>query len=247
MDESNYLLNIHDLTVKYQAFTAIKDINIDIKKNDFVAVIGANGSGKTTLIKALLGLLPIYSGSVNFGKKIEMGYLPQNTTPPDRHFPATVEEIVAMGLLSKKSFPKRLTLKDKEKIEDILRILDITHLIKKRIGMLSGGQQQRVLLARALISGPDILILDEPTSALDQNMRTQFFDILQDLNRTKNTTIILVTHDIAFAGKYVNRVVYLNQHLVFDGSFHEFCEHHELSPFIHTHDLRYTKDEEDAS
>jgi zinc transport system ATP-binding protein len=238
------LVHVKDLAIKYQAFTALKDISFTINQKDFIAVIGANGSGKTTLVKALLGLLPIHSGSVNFINNTSTGYLPQNTTPPDRHFPATVEEVVAMGLLAKKKYPKRLEKEDTEKIESILRILDVSHLQKKRIGALSGGQQQRVLLARALVAEPDVLVLDEPTSALDQSMRTQFFDILQDLNRHHNTTIILVTHDIAFAGKYVNRVLYLNQHLVFDGSFSEFCEHHELSPFIHTHELRHQKEGE---
>ena len=240
------LLEIQNLTVKYHTFTAVSEVSFSVNEGDFIAIIGANGSGKTTLIKTILGLLNYQKGKITKAAKVNVGYLPQHTMALDRFFPATVDEVVGMGLLSNKPFPKRLSKQEKQNIQDVLHMLNIKELMHKRIGSLSGGQQQRVLLARALVSNPDILILDEPTSALDHSMRKQFFDILKHLNQSHGVTIVLVTHDIVSAGDYVNRIIYLDQKLMFDGSFSDFCEHQELSPFIHTHTIRQEKEGEQS-
>ena len=239
------IINIDKLTVKYQSFVALRDVAFRLYAEDFVAIIGANGSGKTTLIKAMLDLVPIAAGKVDKDKHIHVGYLPQHTSMQDRFFPATVDEVVSTGLLARKTFPKLLTRDDRHRVGRTLDYLDIRDLRKKRIGALSGGQLQRVLLARALVSDPDMLILDEPTSALDQSMREQFFEILRKLNGD-GVTVVLVTHDIASAGDYVNRVIYLDQTLLFDGSFGAFCETEAISPFVHTHKLRHAKQGGDA-
>jgi zinc transport system ATP-binding protein len=235
-------LSIKNLTLKYQSHIAVKDISFDLYEQEFVAVIGVNGSGKTTLIKAILGLKAIFQGEIVKSENMSLSYLPQNFNMEDTHFPASVEEIVSLGLLSHKKFPKRLNKFDKHKIDEILNDLEIIHLKKKRVGELSGGQQQRVLLARALVSKPNILILDEPTSALDPQMRKTFFKILKQLNEKNHTTIVLVTHDIASAGDYIDRVIYMDQSLMFDGTYQAFCENQTLSPFIHIHPSFQTKE-----
>lgn len=235
------ILDIRNLTVKYHTFTAVSNVSFSVNEQDFIAIIGANGSGKTTLIKTVLGLLNAQEGTIVTPTGVTVGYLPQHTMSLDRFFPATVDEVVGMGLLAKKRFPKILSKQEKQNINDVLHMLNIQHLTHKRIGALSGGQQQRVLLARALVSNPDVLILDEPTSALDHNMRKQFFDILSHLNTSHGVTILLVTHDIASASDYINRVIYMDQKLLFDGTFSAFCEDQQLSPFIHTHSLRHKK------
>ncbi len=237
---------VSNVTVKYFNYEAVIQASFEVKPKDFIAIIGANGSGKTTLIKALLGLKSISEGTIFKSKDLNIGYLPQHTASDDRHFPATVEEIIGMGRLSKKRFPKRMNTDDYLEISKVLEYLDIVQLRKKRIGTLSGGQQQRVLLARALVCEPDILIMDEPTSALDQSMRDQFFRLLKTLNDELGVSIILVTHDIATAGEFVNRVIYMDQRIVFDGSFEHFCEKKNLSPFIHTHDIQLTKEERET-
>ena len=240
---SKKLLDVKNLTVKYHTFTAVSNVSFHVNERDFLAIIGANGSGKTTLIKALLGLLTLQEGAIEKNDNLRIGYLPQHTMTLDRFFPATVEEVVGMGLLTNKKFPKKLSKQDKQNVLDVLHMLNIKELHQKRIGALSGGQQQRVLLARALVSNPDILILDEPTSALDHSTRKQFFNIVSHLNRSHGVTILLVTHDIVSSGDYVNRVLYMDQKLIFDGSFEAFCENQDLSPFVHTHQLR-RRDEE---
>ncbi len=233
------LITVDGLTVKFQQFEALKDISFTINKGDFVAIVGANGSGKTTLIKTLMGLLRPDKGSVSIVGDMHPGYLPQNTAVQERFFPSTVEEVVSTGLMAKKKFPKFLSASDRKRIRETLKFMKIPHLLKKRIGTLSGGQQQRVLLARALVGNPDVLILDEPTSALDQNMRGHFFDVVRHLHETHGITVLLVTHDIVSTGEYVNRVLYLEQTLRFDGTFDAFCEDPELSPFVHTHPLKH--------
>ncbi len=239
--DRDVVVNIENVTVRYHHFEAVKNISFDVKKGDVIALIGANGSGKTTLIKALLGLLRVSQGTIWKADGLQIGYLPQNTSLQDRFFPATVEEVVSIGLLAKRKFPKFLNRDDRKKILQTLDMLRIPHLLKKRIGELSGGQQQRVLLARALVSAPEILILDEPTSALDHSMRKHFFEIVKKLNEKLNITVILVTHDIVSAGDYINRVVYLDQVIKFNDTFDAFCEHPELSPFVHTHPLKHTE------
>lgn len=228
-------IKVNNITVKYQYHTAIKDVSFDIQKGDFVGVIGENGSGKTTLIKALLGALSVSKGTITFAPNLKVGYLPQHILRADSIFPATSEEVALMGLLDEKSFPKRITKEDKEKVRSLFDRLGITHLLKKRIGNLSGGQQQRVMLARALISEPDILFLDEPTSALDSVIEQTFLDTLKMLNETSNTTIVLITHDLATVGEYINKVIYLNQTLEYVGPFDEFCKNTSHSPYIHLH------------
>ena len=241
---STIQLKIENLTVKYHTFAALANITFNVHKKDFIAVIGANGSGKTTLVKTILGLLNSSEGKIVRDKNTRIGYLPQHLMTLDRFFPATVEEVVGMGLLANKPFPKRLNKANRNQIDDTLQMLNIKNLKSKRIGSLSGGQQQRVLLARALVSNPGILILDEPTSALDYKIRKQFFEILEHLNKVHDVTIILVTHDIVSAGDYINRVIYLDQKVLFDGPFNEFCENDELSPFIHTHKVHHQKGED---
>lgn len=229
------LVSVERLTVKYGHHIAVSDVSFNIHRHDFLAIIGANGSGKTTLIKTLLNLKTPQAGTIRKQPHLRVGYLPQNFNLEDKSFPATVYEIVSMGLINQKTFPKRLNKNDRFLIEKALQEVNIFPLKNQRIGHLSGGQQQRVLLARALVSSPDILIMDEPTSALDQSMRQQFFTLIDHLNKNHGVTIVLITHDLAAAGDYVQRVLYMDQRLLFDGSFAAFCENPQLSPFIHTH------------
>ena len=110
--------------------------------------------------------------------------------------------------------------------------MGISQIRKRLIGELSGGQQQRALLARAVVGGPDLLILDEPTTALDPETRGNFYALLHDLNRMHNTTVILVTHDTWSIGKYATRFLYLDKRVVFDGTFDDFCHSEEMTEFF---------------
>lgn len=228
-------IRVKNVSIRYGKHLAVKDVSFDLHKGDFVGVIGENGSGKTTLIKAILGALDLSTGKIEYRKDLRIGYLPQNIMRADKIFPATSMEVALMGLIEEKKFPKIVTKKDKEKVRQLFVKLGIEQLLTKRIGELSGGQQQRVMLARALVSDPDVLILDEPTSALDSVIEQTFLDTLKSLNKEKQTTIVLITHDLATVGGYINKVVYMNQSLEYVGPFDEFCKNTTHSPYLHLH------------
>lgn len=231
------ILSVKNLYFRYNSLDVLSDISFSIKTGDYIGLVGPNGSGKTTLIKIILGLLKPLSGQVAlFGDDIEtfsgwdrIGYLPQRISALNPRFPATVKEVVAMGLLSKKGFPKHINRADNITVDNILALLNIKNLKNKPIGELSGGQQQRVLVARAIVNKPSFLILDEPTDALDPEMRDRFFSLLEDLNKKKNVTIVIITHDVANIGRYTSKMLYIDKKMVFYGSFDDFCKSGEIT------------------
>jgi len=233
----NSVLKVDSLNVSYGKYRVLENISFNIGKGDYVGIVGPNGSGKTTLVKALLGLIPFESGSIHFGNGVEtsrhkIGYLPQIAITTDSLFPAKVSEIVEMGLLVQKKFPKILNRQDKERVEKILIELGIEDLKHQKIGQLSGGQQQRVLLARALVGNPEILILDEPTSALDPKIRADFYNMIEELNKKRKVTILLVSHDIGSIGQYTNKMLYLDHKLIFYGDYKDFCHSGDMTDYF---------------
>lgn len=232
----NNILSVQNLTMKYGRNEVLSSISFEVGAGDYVGIVGPNGSGKTTLMKGLLGLLPPSEGKIQFGDKPKgtsfIGYLPQKAVMNDRLFPAKVKEIVSIGLLGNKRLPKIITKTDFDKIDSILEKLKISDLKDRKIGDLSGGQQQRVLLARAMVSSPQMLILDEPTSALDPKIREEFYELISGLNREDGVTVLLVSHDVGSIGKYTKKMLYLDRRLVFYGSYEEFCKSKEMTEYF---------------
>jgi zinc transport system ATP-binding protein len=222
--------------MKYGRTEVLSDINFEVAQGDYIGIVGPNGSGKTTLMKGILGLLPPDSGEIIFNQELKgssfVGYLPQKAMINDRLFPAKVKEIVSLGLLANKRIPKFFTAADYEQIDAILAKLKISHLKENKIGNLSGGQQQRVLLARAMVNSPAMLILDEPTSALDPQIREEFYELIGGLNREDNVTILLVSHDVGSIGKYSKKMLYLDQKLIFYGTYLDFCNSKEMTDYF---------------
>jgi zinc transport system ATP-binding protein len=225
------LISVENVSFGYGETLILKDVSLPIAAADFLALTGPNGSGKTTLIRIILGLLKPSQGRISLlGQEIDqfrqwnrIGYVPQKATNVDPYFPASVREIVAMGLLSRKPFPRFLIRRDEEAIDHALEWVGMQDLKKRRIGELSGGQQQRAFIARAIVNGPDVLFLDEPTAGVDAETQTRFYEMLSELNRKENLTIVLITHDFSIFSKHVNKVACLNQRLFFHGNHEEFC------------------------
>jgi zinc transport system ATP-binding protein len=225
------MLSVEKLSFRYNSVEVLSDISFSVDAGDYIGLVGPNGSGKTTVIKIILGLIQQEKGTVTlfgtdssaFRDRHKIGYLPQKPTHFNPHFPATVKEIVSLGLFSKKSFPKRITKDDEAVIYEAMEMAEVLNISDALIGELSGGQQQRVLVARAVVNKPELLILDEPTTALDPDARENFFQVLNDLNRNKQVTVILITHDIASIGKYASKLLYLDKKVIFYGSFEDFC------------------------
>lgn len=238
------IIEAKNISVQYGQTEALKDVSFAIEQGDFVGIVGPNGSGKTTLIKTLLGLLPLSGGTIElFGKPqkqfcdwSKIGYLPQKFSTINALFPATVNEIVLLGLLSQKKWPKRISNNDQQKTDQMLQELEIYDLKQKLLSELSGGQQQKVLLARALVSKPDILIFDEPSTALDPNSRKDFFLLIQKLNKEKGTTIILITHDTGYIGNYANKLLYIDRTLIHFGAISDFCASKKIGPYFEKND-----------
>ncbi len=228
------IIRVRDLEYRTKEQLILGGIGFDIQKGDYVALIGPNGGGKTTLVKVLLGLIEPTGGSVElFGdpyrstrhyKKI--GYVPQNVTLLDQNFPLSVYETVSLGLAAQKPWFSFLGKNDQDKIERALESASIAHLREKNLSELSGGQRQRVMIARALVSDPEILILDEPSTGVDIISQHKFYQFLKSLNTNKNITIIFITHDMGVIADDVNRVLAVNQELLYSGSARDMlcCE-----------------------
>ncbi|MGL5977603.1 MAG: metal ABC transporter ATP-binding protein [Erysipelotrichaceae bacterium] len=215
------LIELQNLGMSFGKVKVLSDISLTIEKQDYIAIVGPNGAGKTTLVKIISGILQDYDGEVMREKKLRIGYLPQKVMRNDLYFPATVEEVVATGLLGQKGWFKRISKEDHSVIDASLASLQIQHLQKQKMSDLSGGQQQRVLLARALVGNPELLILDEPTSALDPLIRKDFYAIIKQLNLA-GMTILLVTHDLTSVELQADRLLYLDSSGYYFGNFIDY-------------------------
>lgn len=214
-------IHIDNLSVYYGQTPALRGVCLDVPEGEYLGVIGPNGGGKSTLLKAMLGLVPISTGSVEiYGNSIEkkrtlVGYVPQFAAL-DKKFPITLLEVVLTGCLKQGLSPfYRYTAKDKERAKELLERVGIERLAKRQISELSGGEFQRMLIARALAVNPKLLLLDEPTASVDAASRKRISDLLAELN--KSMTIILVTHDLLAISSQVHRLACLNGSLVYHG------------------------------
>jgi len=231
VDRSDPIISVENISFQVNGLEVLRNISFGISPGDFLALIGPNGSGKTTLIRIILGILKPTGGRVmilgeemnQFSQWRRIGYVPQKATHMDPYFPASVREVVAMGLLSQKSFPRFFNRQDEALIDGALERVDMKPLKGRRLGELSGGQQQRVFIARAIVNGPDVLFLDEPTAGVDAETQTRFYEMLAAINQEKGLTIVLITHDIGVITKHVNKVACLNQRLFFHGTHEDFC------------------------
>lgn len=191
------IIKLTDVSFAYGNNLVLQNINLSINKGDFVGLMGRNGSGKSTLIKLIIGQLKPQLGSVALNKDCSIGYVEQVTLSSDSTFPASVFEVVLLGLYSKigkfkfaKQLHKKLTL-------NALKIVGMEGFKDCQLSHLSGGQQQKVIIAKALVSNPDVLILDEPTTGIDAQSEKEFLELVFHLNKNHNKTILMSTHDIA--------------------------------------------------
>lgn len=194
----------------------LRDVSLDVRRGDFMAITGPNGGGKTTLLRIILGLLKPTHGSVEIDKSVTIGYLPQKNMI-DSHFPITVDEVVEQGLLRARNLNRQ---QKRAKARRALELVGMESRASQPIGQLSGGQLQRTLFARAIVSDPQLLVLDEPLSYLDKKFEHKIYDILAELS--KSTTILLVSHEMSTIADMANR------HLIVDGSIHECTAAHHF-------------------
>lgn len=210
--EQDKLIEIKNVYAGYHSTPVLRDVSLDIYRNDFIGVIGPNGGGKTTLLKLILGLLKPMSGKIKRYTSASggIGYLPQYNDI-DPQFPITVKNVVLSGAIAGKKPWFRHTRHQKEKATALLEQMGISHLENKTIGQLSGGQMQRALLCRALISEPKLLILDEPNTFVDNAFEGELYETLRELN--KKMGIVMVSHDLGTISSYVKTIACVNESL----------------------------------
>lgn len=222
------VIKLDNVTYRYNTDLVLEDISFKADQGDLLGIIGPNGAGKTTLFCLILGLLDGYQGKImlfnqdirNNRKALKrIGYIPQKKNI-HQGFPATVEEIVSLGALHRKTNNDAITL--------ALKIVGLLEQKDRRIGELSGGQQQRVLIAKALVNEPQLLILDEPTTGIDLETQDKFYSLLRKLNSEKKITIILASHDLDAINKLANKVACINRKMTFHGDAREFFGNEQL-------------------
>ena len=215
------VLDIHDVTVAYHRKPVLWDVDLVIERPQLAAIVGPNGAGKSTLIKAVLGLVPMASGSVQvFGQSVasvrqRIGYVPQRESV-DWDFPVSVLDVVLMGTYGQLGWFRRPGTKQRQWARECLAKLGLAEYEKQQIGQLSGGQQQRVFLARALAQKADIYFMDEPMAGVDAATEHAIFELLSEL-REQGKTIIAVHHDLRTVPEYFDFVALLNVRLVASG------------------------------
>ena len=231
------IFDVKNLNFKVRGQNILSHISLEIFNAEYIAIIGPNGGGKTTLIRMLLGLEEPTSGEIKlFGKKLsefkkwhKIGYVPQRASQVDQNFPATALDIVKMGRVSKRKLFSRQTQEDIDAVEDAMMKMDIQDLKDKMVGTLSGGQRQRVMIARALASKPEILILDEPNTGVDIISQTNFYSLLSKLNKEEKITIVFITHDIGVIADDIGRLFTINQKAIICNNPKEALSCEEMS------------------
>ena len=205
------ILRCDDVTMRYEGVNVFEHLRFKLEKGDYLCILGENGSGKSTLMKGLLGLIKPTGGKIVYSDDMsqnEIGYLPQQSAV-QRDFPASVYEVVLSGTLNSRGLKPFFGKKEKALANKNLERLSITHLKKRCYRELSGGQQQRVLLARALCATKSLLLLDEPVTGLDPLVSAEFYELIKDLNKNDNITVIMVTHDVRESIAHATHILHL--------------------------------------
>jgi zinc transport system ATP-binding protein len=211
--------------MQYDGHVAVRDVGFQVNAGDYLCIVGENGSGKSTLIKGILGLIRPLRGTFAFDgvKQTEIGYLPQQTAA-QADFPASVYEVVLSGCLNRRGLKPFYSTREKDRALGNIRLLGIEPIYKKSYRELSGGQQRRVLLARALCATEKLLLLDEPAAGLDPVVTGELYTIIEKLNREREVTVIMVSHDMQMAIRYGNKILHMQTHAAFFGSTQEYKE-----------------------
>lgn len=217
------LLLIEDVSVRRTKLDVIKNINLKIYPGEFVGIVGPNGGGKSTLIHAILGVLKCHTGRIllsehqpsSKGVFGRVAWVSQAAANLPKNVRLTVRELVSLGVLNNKNWflPNRNSLK----IDEAIEMVGLSHLAQRDVNHLSGGERQRAVIARALASEADLLLLDEPLVGMDRASRSSLLKLLDSFCHKQNKTIVMISHDIAAMLQTAHRLVYLEETIWFDG------------------------------
>ena len=226
------LLALRDVEVGYHRRRLLPAVNLTIRRGTFLGIVGPNGSGKTTLVRTLLSLLSPVSGKVDYptGRSPRFGYVPQRAES-DRSFPITALDMVLMGRFPRVKVLSRLGAADRAAAREALARVGLTGLETRPLATLSGGQRQRALIARALTSEPEVLVLDEPTTGMDLVAEQSLLNLIESFRTQLDLGVVMVSHQLGLVANFVREVLLVDKErqMVEHGEVHEVVTPERLS------------------
>ena len=220
----DFILQLRNLTVGYDRQVVLKELELRVKRGSFTGLVGSNGSGKSTLLKTILGIIPPLGGRVDLRLSSPtlpaLGYVPQRESL-DPIFLVSCFEMVLMGACGRVKPGRRFSTTEKEWARRCLQETGAGELERRRFSELSGGQKQRVLIARALATRPELLVLDDPTAGIDTAATVAVLELLRRVHREQQLTVLMVNHDLPALRECAEEVIWLHQGKVLQGSVEE--------------------------
>lgn len=224
------ILLVENVSVARSGKVILTDINLRIEKGEFVGLVGPNGSGKSTLLLSILGILKTQTGSVKmfgqlpFSKKLHgnIGWVSQAASNLPRDIKITVRELVQLGTVNAKNMFQIFGKSRLERVENAIKMVGLTDVMNSDVGRLSGGQRQRAVIARALASEAEFIILDEPLVGIDRESRISLLKLLDNLCHEEGKTIFMVSHDLAAIRQAAHRMIFLEETIQYDGPTENF-------------------------
>lgn len=213
---SEKLITFENLAIGYEGRAVMSGISLSIARSSFTAILGTNGSGKSTLLKTLLGIQPPVAGEIVFAGRPVFGYVPQSVEL-DTLYPLTGFDVALMGVYGRIRSGRLLPRHEHDFVHECLRATAADGFARKKFSQLSGGQKQRVLIARALATKPDILVLDEPTAGVDAAATHALLEFISQIHQERKLTILLVTHDLPLVRKHAEQVIWLHEGKILHG------------------------------
>ncbi|MCL2172562.1 MAG: metal ABC transporter ATP-binding protein [Candidatus Bathyarchaeota archaeon] len=219
--QNSPILEVNGLNVNRNGAPVIEGATFTINRGDYVGIVGPNGGGKTTLLRVILNFLPYTQGFIklfdtnltNFSSWEKIAYISQQATNFEEQFPLTVRELVSLGCIKKGRLGRNFTSEDWKNVDNNIEFMGLSNVANRRIGQLSGGQKQRMFVAKALTHKPELIILDEPIVGVDSNAQEKFYKKLSDLNIKHQTTILIVTHDLASVFCRMSKILCINKNV----------------------------------
>ncbi len=237
LNEDLPILEVNNISVSRSGKMILRDIDLRLSKGEFVGLVGPNGSGKSTLLLSILGVLKLHSGAVRiFGEPPmsrrlhgRIGWVSQAASNLPRDIKITVRELVQLGTVNAKNMLELVDRKRRQQVNKAIQMVDLEDVKNTDIGRLSGGQRQRAVIARALASEAELIILDEPLVGIDRESRNSLLKLLDGLCHDEGKTILMVSHDLAAIRQTAHRMIFLEESIRFDGKTEEFPDLVELA------------------
>jgi len=235
--EDALILDVNNVSVSRSGKMILRDIDLRLSKGEFVGLVGPNGSGKSTLLLSILGVLKLHSGAVRiFGEPPmsrrlhgRIGWVSQAASNLPRDIKITVRELVQLGTVNAKNMLELVDRKRRQQVNKAIQMVDLEDVKNTDIGRLSGGQRQRAVIARALASEAELIILDEPLVGIDRESRTSLLKLLDGLCHDEGKTILMVSHDLTAIRKTAHRMIFLEESIRFDGKTEQFPDLDKLA------------------